>query len=94
MSGVCPYVCFNKTEYGYCRSSVCTNKTVIELLTNRGRNSQFIYGPDSKCYKVPCSYCGGGGYITINELSTTSASATQCPICKGSGALIHIDSEN
>ena len=91
MSGPCPYECFNKTEYGYCRSTVCTNKSVIEHLTNQGCNTQFTYGPNSKCYKVPCSHCGGVGYVTINELSTTPASTVQCPICMGVGAVVHVE---
>lgn len=91
MSSPCPYICFNKTEYGYCRSTVCTNKTVIEHLTNQGCNTQFTYGPDSRCYKVPCSHCGGVGYVTINELSTTPASTVQCPICNGVGSVVHVE---
>jgi hypothetical protein len=86
MSGLCPYVCFNKTEYGYCRSTVCTNKSVIEYLTNRGCNTQFTYGLDSKCYRVPCTHCGGVGYITPN---TTSVSPVQCPVCMGVGDVVY-----
>lgn len=88
MSGICPYVCFNKTEYGYCRSTVCTNKSVIEYLTNRGCNTQFTYGHDSKLYRVPCPHCGGVGYITPN---TTSVSPVQCPLCNGVGDVIYVE---
>jgi hypothetical protein len=88
MSGPCPYVCFNKTEYGYCRSIVCTNKTVIEFLTNKGCNTRFTYGPNSILYRVPCPHCGGVGYLTVN---TTSESPVQCPICMGVGAVVHVE---
>lgn len=50
MSGPCPYLCLNKTEYGYCRSTACTNKSVIECLTNKEENaSEYILEENNPC---------------------------------------------
>ena len=54
MNGPCPYLCFNKTDYGYCRSTVCTNKSVNEHLAN-----QVCSTSDEEITKVsdPCKGC-------------------------------------
>ena len=57
MSSPCPYVCLNKTEYGYCRSTVCTNKTVIERLIRQGSNASSASEEDMLEENNPCKGC-------------------------------------
>lgn len=60
MSSPCPYICNNKTEYGYCKTTGCIHKGVWYLQTKHGRwlkTGQSFVCPD-KFRNYFCSVCG------------------------------------
>ena len=38
----CPYVCNNKTEFGYCCSTVCINPKYNQRTINGGLNGDYV----------------------------------------------------
>ena len=69
MSLLCPYICENKNEYGYCKTTVCINQkfnqinavVVCPVCKQERRQGEMMLGVE----KPICAYCykkkGGEG---------------------------------
>lgn len=66
----CPYVCNNKTIYGYCMSTVCINPMYNQRTINGGLTADYVQVvrcKDCKHFKrdIPCV---GGTYNGCDQL--------------------------
>ena len=68
MMGPCPFDCYNKTEYGYCKNTGCINSAYQQIVFNdTGGNG----------YQSPCTDCtnnpaNGGSGICHCVLGTST----------------------
>ena len=58
MTGICPYECDNKTEYGYCKTTGCINPKYQYIIALSYNNNTFP-SPCAKCRNNPAN--GGSG---------------------------------
>ena len=59
MLGSCPFVCFNKSENGYCKTTGCINPKYQQSIFNSYSNNTFP-SPCIHCKSNPVN--GGSGY--------------------------------
>ena len=69
MTNICQYVCDNKTEYGYCRTTVCINPKY---------NQQTVKAWLSKADYVQVVRCGECAYFMHDDLSRPLYSIQPC----------------
>ena len=58
MTKICPYICDNKTEDGYCRNTACINPTYAQIVFWSNNRDTFP-SPCRNCRNNPAN--GGNG---------------------------------
>lgn len=53
--GICPYSCSNKTEYGYCKTTACTNPEYSNKFNIQGIYNTFQKNPINRS-RCACGY--------------------------------------
>ena len=44
---ICPYICYNKTEYGYCKTTACINPEYSKIYTTSKRTLRILTNEES-----------------------------------------------
>lgn len=98
----CPYCCYNKTEFGYCKTTVCINSEVKEMQMCKNGNTtgnattviHDTYGINYAKMVINhiCSICGESQYKDSYYATTNF---WLCPECvKKIGKLIGVRTED
>lgn len=66
MIGLCPYDCFNKTEYGYCKTTGCINPVYQQIIFNNHSNNIF----PASCVNCKNNPSNGGSGICNCTIGT------------------------
>lgn len=81
----CPYVCNNKTEFGYCCSTVCINPKYNQRTINGGLTADYVQVvrcKDCKYYEqTDDDYEGEQGEDSWGVCSNTGAGMMRCGYC-------------
>lgn len=94
----CPYYCYNKTEFGYCKTSVCINSEVKEMqMRKTGNTTGNVTTVIHKNYtkNVINHICGICGESQYKDSYYETTDFWLCPECaKKIGKLIGVRTED